>query len=182
MKKTIETHMSRKFTVENSSVGSVHLTATNVGSGAEIVSSMSRHTAVDLGTSIFEAADKKVFTYDGSLPGVGTDNGYLVSGQGNSFTERSINDKPEDIVGQIKALIAIHNTLLRREAEAKSEATLKRAAEEALKARRDALVNRFAGTVTRSYSGATEILRESIDYAIELEDKLKLEKKFPPGA
>jgi hypothetical protein len=174
MRKIIETHLSRKFTVESSGWdGGVIFTTENTNRGGEISSRLLHSHAVDLGVAVLEEAGQKVFTYEGTLPGVGTDNGFLVSGQGMVQQSRSVNTSPEDIVGQIKALIAIHKTLLKREEAAKTEAEQKRVAEETLRARRDALVNEFAGTTTRSYSCATEILQSAVDYAIELEDKLE---------
>lgn len=172
MQKTIMTHMQRKFTVEDDCNDVVVVSLESTGNGGKIVSRMINADAVDLGTAVLNAAGKKVFTYEGSLPGVGYDNGFFVAGQGNHREERRNTTSSESVMKQIKALIAIHQKLVAEEEYRASEEYKRKEAERKLNERRNALVNKFAGTETRTYSTATDTLREAVDYAIELEDKL----------
>lgn len=178
MQKIITTHLSRRFTVIKDNVTpAIVVEVENTLNGAEIASRILKDDAVDLGKAVLEASGQRVFTYEGSLPGVGIDGTYYVAGdEGKGYQSRSVHEKSEHVMGQIKSLIAIHSKLVKREEEAKTEAAEKRVAEEALRNRRDTLVNLFADSVMRSYAGSSDILKNAVDHVIELEDKMAAAK------
>jgi hypothetical protein len=169
MQKIIESHMSRKFTVEDSTYGQTHITVENTSRLNQIVSSIHNDTALELGETIIKAAGKKAFIFEGRLPNAFGDGKSVIS-VGNKV--RPIDTDPETVLQDIKELISLYNVLV-LEAEEKK----KREAEEALaalklKSRRDALAKQFAGSREAAYINCSDTARAAINYAIELEDKL----------
>ena len=168
MNQTIETHMSRKFIVEDSAYGQTHITVENTHQGGQIVSSIYNDTAVELGEAIIKAAKKKAFVFEGRLPSASRVGNKI---QASLFAVPD-NRTPESLLEEIKALITIREVLI-LEAKEKQQ----REAEEAkealkLKERRDTLTREFCGQSEGGYRYLSETAKKAVDRVIELEDKL----------
>jgi hypothetical protein len=174
MKKVIESHMSRKFTVENYWQDDVvHLGAENTASGSEIISRLAKDTAVELGEALINAAQKGVFVYDGRLPLIRDGK----NGQGfydaETRTTRYASDStPESLMREIKVLISIRNELIKEEAEREERRAEKAAAALKLQGRRNELTRKFAGREEAAYANLSGTAQKAIDYIIEMEDRL----------
>lgn len=174
MLKTITTHLERQFTVmDDGTAKAVIVETKNTHSGAEIAARLLNHDAIDLGEAVLKSAGKKVFTYEGSLPGVGVDGDYFVAGQGGDRVERHTGASSESVLKQIKGLIAIHNKIVKEEEYRKTEEFKKAEAEKKLNARRNELTQKFCNDdPSAGYRYLSETAKKAVDYAIELEDKL----------
>lgn len=172
MKKVIEGHLSRKFTVENDWAGDVvHVNVKNTGTLKEIDSRLTNATAVELGETLIKAGQKGVFVFDGQLPSV-EKVGTLIR-EPKSDWGRHIGESTEAVLQDIKGLIAVYNALVKEEAE-----RVQRQAEEAqaalkLKLRRDDLAQMFCDVDRAYYKNCTEATQKAIDYIIEQEEKNK---------
>jgi hypothetical protein len=163
MQKTIETHLHRKFHVKNS-IESIVVEVKNTSSGAEIVSSVLKDDAFELGEAMINAAGKRVFLYIGRPPSACRVGDKIRAG----LMEVPANRTPDSILEEIKSLITIREVLI-LEAEEKK----KREAEAAkkLEERRNKLAIQFGGDGYR-YHHCSHTAQAAIDRIIELEDKL----------